>query len=86
MEEVTATVRRTLELHSEVLIATDGSSKEDIGGFGVVVHTPMQVHSSGDGSEDQDPFRQELLGPTCASLKRMALKSAAFGPPLMGVT
>ena len=61
VEEVAATVRQTLELHPEVLIATDGSSKEDIGGFGVVVHTPMQVHSSGDGSEDQDPFRQELL-------------------------
>ena len=61
VEEVAVTVRQTLELHPEVLIATDGSSKKDIGGFGVIVHTPMQVHSSGDGSEDQDPFRQELL-------------------------
>ena len=61
IEEVAASLRRALEHHPEVMIATDGSSKEDIGGFGVVIHSSEYVHSSGDGSEDQDPFRQELL-------------------------
>ena len=61
IEEVAATLRQALKHHPEVIIATDGSSKEDIGGFGVVIHSPEHVHSSSDGSEDQDPFRQELL-------------------------
>ena len=61
VEEVAASLRQALEHHPEVMIAADGSSKEDIGGFGVVVHSSEYVHSSGDGSEDQDPFRQELL-------------------------
>ena len=61
VEEVAASLRQALEHHPEVMIATDGSSKEDIGGFGIVIHSPGHVRSSGDGSEDQDPFRQELL-------------------------
>ena len=61
VEEVAASLQRGFENHPSLLIATDGSSKDDIGGFGVVIHTPEHVHCSGDGSEDQDPFRQELL-------------------------
>ena len=47
-----------LRASTNIYVATDGGSKDDVGAFGVVV-TDLSF-ASGDGSEDQSPFKQEL--------------------------
>ena len=49
-----------LRASTNIYVATDGGSKDDVGAFGVVVTNSDLSFASGDGSEDQSPFKQEL--------------------------
>ncbi|CAE7353677.1 gcs-1 [Symbiodinium sp. KB8] len=46
---------------TSLLLATDGSSEHDIGASAVVCDSPYLEMASADSSEDQTPFRMELL-------------------------
>ena len=41
-------------------MATDGGSKDNVGDFGVVAAKSDVSFASGDDSDDQPPFRQEV--------------------------
>ena len=43
-----------------IFLATDGSSREDVGSFAVTVQDALNVFAAGDDAEDQTPFRMEL--------------------------
>ncbi|CAE7675772.1 unnamed protein product [Symbiodinium sp. CCMP2456] len=44
-----------------VIIATDGSSRDGIGSYAIVCDQPRVRCAGADASEDQTPFRMELL-------------------------
>ena len=48
------------QLSDLLLVATDGSSQDDIGAFAIVVESENEPLACGDSHEDQSPFRQEL--------------------------
>ena len=50
------------ENQSDLLLATDGSSENGIGAFAVACQHPCMAMAGADSSEDQTPFRMELLG------------------------
>ena len=58
-EEIQACVARHLSSPT-IFMATDGSSKEDVGSFAVAVQDTLSVCAAGDSAEDQTPFRMEL--------------------------
>ena len=49
-------------LQRDLLFATDGSSEQGIGAFAAVCQHPRLDMAGADASEDQTPFRMELLG------------------------
>ena len=54
-------------------MATDGSAKDDVAGYSVVVDDPSNHFAGGDDAEDQTPFRAEV----CA----LQLALEALDPP-----
>ena len=49
------------EHQTDLLLATDGSSEHGIGASAVVCDSPYMEMAGADSSEDQTPFRMELL-------------------------
>ena len=59
LEELTEELLPLLT-HSKLFVATDGSSKQDVGAIGYALHTTGITLAVGDCLEDQSPFRMEL--------------------------
>ena len=60
VQSIEEAVYKQLQASTNIYVATDGGSKDDVGAFGVVVSNADLPFASGDGSEDQSPFKQEL--------------------------
>ena len=45
----------------QLVLATDGSSQDEVGAYAIVSDSPKFVYVGDDDSEDQSPFRMELL-------------------------
>ena len=60
-DEVAADLYSALTTTDEILVATDGSSFEDVGGYAIVIRagTGIHSHASGNDDEDQSAFRSE---------------------------
>ena len=64
------------ELESQPLyLATDGSSKHEVGAWAIVVHEEAHSYAMGDGAEDQSPFRMEVRA-ICATLSALERATA----------
>ncbi|CAE7201108.1 gcs-1, partial [Symbiodinium sp. CCMP2592] len=46
----------------QLLVATDGSSQTEVGSYAIISEDPPFEYTNADESEDQSPFRMELLG------------------------
>eukprot|EP00439_Symbiodinium_sp_Y106_P021395 s6984_g2.t1 len=57
-----------LQLSGPMCVATDGASKDLVGAYSIVVQRPNDQHATGDASEDQSPYRMELMG-ICVALQ-----------------
>ena len=45
----------------ELYVATDGSSRDNVGSFGITIHNARHSFAASDDAEDQTPYRMELL-------------------------
>ena len=61
-EDIADAVYDALQGHSKIALACDGSSKQDVAAFSVVVHDVQCAFAGGDGLEDQSAYRAEFQG------------------------
>ena len=68
LEDVSEAMQAALQLSGPMCVATDGASKDLVGAYSIVVQRPNDQHATGDASEDQSPYRMELMG-ICVALQ-----------------
>ena len=68
LEDVREAMKAALQLSGWMCVATDGASKDLVGAYSIVVQRPNDQHATGDASEDQSPYRMELMG-ICVALQ-----------------
>ena len=61
-EDIADAIFSALQSHHSVVLACDGSAKQDVATFAVVVHEEQYAFAGGDGLEDQSAYRAELQG------------------------
>ena len=73
-DDISEAICLALQSQPSIVVATDGSAKDDVAGYSVVVDDPSNHFAGGDDAEDQTPFRAEV----CAlQLALEALRQAA---------
>ena len=55
-------LQRIMQTHPVVYLASDGSEDKSVGAFALALAPGNFVCSTGNGDEDQTPYKQELLG------------------------
>ena len=60
--DIAEAIHDALKGHSRIALACDGSSKQDVAAFAVVVHEVQFAFAGGGGLEDQSAYRAELQG------------------------
>ena len=61
-EDIADAIHEALRDQPRIALACDGSSKQDVTAFAVVVHQVQSAFAGGDGLEDQSAYRAELRG------------------------
>ena len=62
--------------HSVIYLASDGSEEQTVGAFAIALSPGGYACATGNGDEDQTPFKQELLG-FCAAASAFAAAAAS---------
>ena len=61
-EDIGDAIYAAFKDNPSIALACDGSSKQDVAAFAVVVHNVQSAFAGGDGLEDQSAYRAELQG------------------------
>eukprot|EP00439_Symbiodinium_sp_Y106_P083602 s905_g23.t2 len=59
-DDISEAICLALRSQPSIVVATDGSAKDDVAGYSVVVDDPSNHFAGGDDAEDQTPFRAEV--------------------------